>query len=201
MTTITKIKQHRTQLHASFLNAGESTSNGGRYLLSRLRDRCERWPLPLSRSALRLFFLRDDPWDELLLERLLRLDPSHHRAHSKTSCAPFQTIPPYAEHRSSVESRGASRRRIQSSGCCFFVCTTITRLTAKRKKHANMRETMTVRMMLKYIGRGRACVGRDRERTVDHSSSTGAPRCTPALSCGDASVCSIYSVNNPLNTD
>ena len=43
-------------------------------------------------------------------------------------------------------------------------------------------------------------MGRDRERMVDHSSSTGASCCTPALSCGDASVCSVYFVNNPLNT-
>lgn len=43
------------------------------YLLSRLRDLCERWLLPLSLSALRLLFLRDGLWEELLLERRLLL--------------------------------------------------------------------------------------------------------------------------------
>lgn len=43
------------------------------YLLSRLRDLCERWLLPLSLSALRLLLLRDELWEELLLERRLLL--------------------------------------------------------------------------------------------------------------------------------
>lgn len=49
------------------------------YLLSRLRDLCERWLLPLSLSALRLLLLREELWDELLLERRLLLECTDHK--------------------------------------------------------------------------------------------------------------------------
>ncbi|KAG7238724.1 hypothetical protein INR49_031240, partial [Caranx melampygus] len=96
------------------------------YLLSRLRDLCERWLLPFSLPALRLLLLRDELRDELLLERRLLLEHTDRNGQIRSTTS--SEILPFS-------SQGLYDRTVIWSG---FISSTALQATDKLAVHPHL---------------------------------------------------------------